>query len=101
MFYVRLDPEHRPRFVYRHRLGTDPKNDPLIYEEKDFGFEISVGLTPTKRFIAISTTDQDTSESWLIDAAQPANPPVLVAARELNIQYRVSDRSDALMISRS
>ena len=44
LFYVRLDPEHRPRFVYRHRLGTDPKNDPLIYEEKDLGFEISVGL---------------------------------------------------------
>ena len=98
LFYVRLDPEHRPRFVYRHRLGTDPKNDPLIYEEKDLGFEISVGLTPTKRFIVISTADQDTSESWLIDAAQPANPPVLVAARELNIQYRVSDWSDRLLI---
>ena len=24
LFYVRLDEDHRPRFVYRHRLGTDP-----------------------------------------------------------------------------
>ena len=27
LFYVRLDAEHRPRFVYRHRLGNDPVTD--------------------------------------------------------------------------
>jgi oligopeptidase B len=98
LFYVRHDAEHRARLVYRHRLGTDPAKDPLIYEEKDPGFEVSVGLTRTKRFIVISTGGQDTSESWLIDAAQPASAPVLVAAREPNIQYGVSDWGDRLLI---
>ena len=98
LFYVRLDSEHRPRFVYRHRLGTNPKNDVLIYEEKDPGFEVSVRLTSTKRFIVISTGGQDTSESWLIDAAQPASAPILVAAREAEIQYVVSDWGDRLLI---
>ena len=98
LFYVRLDSEHRPRFVYRHRLGTNPKKDVLIYEEKDPGFEVSVRLTSTKRFIVISTGGQDTSESWLIDAAQPASAPILVAAREAEIQYVVSDWGDRLLI---
>ena len=98
LFYVRHDAEHRARFVYRHRLGTNPAKDPLVYEEKDPGFEVSVGLTRTKRFIVISTGGQDTSESWLIDAAQPTSAPVLVAAREPNIQYGVSDWGDRLLI---
>ena len=25
LFYVKRDEDHRPRFVYRHRLGTDPE----------------------------------------------------------------------------
>src|SRR5690606_8660234 len=32
-YYVKLDAEHRPSRVYLHRLGTDTKNDELIYEE--------------------------------------------------------------------
>jgi oligopeptidase B len=98
LLYVRYDSEHRPRFVYRHRLGTDPTKDPLVYEEKDLGLQVSVGLTHTKRFIVISAGGQDTSESWLIDAARPASAPLLVAAREPNIQYGVTDWGDRLLI---
>ena len=98
LFYVRLDAEHRPRLVYRHRLGTDPKNDPLIYEEKDLGFEVSVRLTRTSRFILISTGDQETTETWMIDAAQPTSSPFLVAAREPDLQYEVMDGGDRLII---
>ena len=45
IYYVRQDDELRSRFVYRHRLGTDPANDPLVYEEKDLQFSVSVGRT--------------------------------------------------------
>ena len=98
LFYVRHDAEHRARFVYRHRLGTNPAKDPLVYQEKDLSFEVSVDLTHTKRFVVISTDGQDTTENWLIDAAQPASAPVLVAAREHNIQYDISDWGDWLLI---
>ena len=37
LFYVRLDRNQRPLYVYRHRLGTPGKSDVLIYEEKDKG----------------------------------------------------------------
>jgi len=93
-----FDAEHRARFVYRHRLGADPKNDPLVYEEKDLGFEVSLGLARTNRFVAISAADQDTSETWLIDGREPASAPVLVVARERDIQYDVIDGGDRLVI---
>src|SRR5262245_179234 len=38
LFYVRLDANQRPLYVYRHRLGTPGKADVLVYTEKDIGF---------------------------------------------------------------
>ena len=78
-------PSIAARFVYRHRLGTDPANDPLVYEEKDLGFEVSVGLTRTKRFILISTGGPGHVRN-LADRRRAARKrPVLVAARERSI----------------
>ena len=54
IYYVRHDDELRARFVYRHRLGTDPANDPLVYEENDLQFSVSVGRTSSGRFVVIS-----------------------------------------------
>ena len=33
LFYVRLDANHRPSRVFRHRLGTSAEMDVLVYEE--------------------------------------------------------------------
>ncbi|HIC81487.1 MAG TPA: S9 family peptidase, partial [Kiloniellaceae bacterium] len=38
LFYVTLDAEHRPSKVFRHRLGSDPAEDVLVYAEPDPGF---------------------------------------------------------------
>jgi oligopeptidase B len=98
LFYSRLDDEHRPLFVYRHRLGTDPANDPLVYEEKDLQFAVSVGRTNNGRFVVISTSSSDTSESRLIEVAHPDGAPVLVQARTDNLLYDVDDWGDQLVI---
>jgi oligopeptidase B len=98
LFYVKRDEDHRPRFVYRHRLGTDPAGDQQIYGENDLGFEVSVDSTRTEQFVVISTSNGDTSEEWLIDAARPDSEPVLVAVREPNIRYDVDDWGDRLVI---
>ena len=38
VFYNILDEAMRPYKLFRHRLGTEAKNDPLVYEEKDEKF---------------------------------------------------------------
>ena len=98
LFYVRLDDEHRARFVYRHRVGSDPSNDQLVYEEKDVGFGVSVDTTRSGRFVVISTEDSDTSEAWLIDAERPESAPRLVLAREPGLRYYLDDWGDRLVI---
>ena len=98
LFYVRLDDEHRERFVYRHRIGSDPAGDQLVYEEKDLGFAVSVSATRSGRFVVISTGNLATSEERLIDAARPQRSPTLVVPRQPGMRYMVDDWGDRLVI---
>src|SRR5215475_3174235 len=98
LFYVKLDENHRPLLVFRHRLGTDPAHDQLIYKEDDPGFEVAVAGTRSGRFVVISSMNDDTSEQWLIESARPESSPRLVAARSSNVRYTVDDWGDRLVI---
>jgi len=99
VFYVRLDDNHRPMFVYRHKLGTPVDSDVLVYREPDIGFYVGVGETQSKRFILIDAHDHQTSEIQLIDAEAPESAPRLVAARRTGHEYGVEHRGDELIIT--
>jgi oligopeptidase B len=97
-FYVKLDENHRPLQVWRHRLGTSQSDDLLVYEEKDSGWFTNIHESSTGRYCVIAGGDHDTSEQYLIDLADPLATPRLVAAREKDVQYSVNDRGDQLFI---
>jgi oligopeptidase B len=97
-YYVELDEHHRPVRVKLHRLGTGSAEDALIYEEKDPGFFVHVGLTQSKAFVVIDASDHETSEAYLIDRRDPAAAPRLVAARTPQIRYDVEHHNDRLFI---
>ena len=96
--YVRLDENHRPLQVYRHRLGTAQSDDVLVYEEKDSGWFTRIEESSSGRFGIVATGNQETSERWLIDLSRADAPPRLVAARETGVRYTVYDRGDELFI---
>ncbi|MBI5265570.1 MAG: S9 family peptidase [Bradyrhizobium sp.] len=97
-FYVKLDDNHRPLQVWRHRLGTAQADDVLVYEEKDAGWFTHIHESTSGRFCVIAGGDHETSEQHLIDLADPDTPPRLIAARENGVQYSVADRGDELFI---
>jgi len=97
-FYVRLDDNHRPMQVWRHRLGTQQADDVLIYEEQDSGWFTHIHESTSGRFCVIAGGDHETSEQRLIDLSAPDTPPRLVAAREEGVQYSLTDRGDELFI---
>ena len=98
IYYVRQDDELRSRFVYRHRLGTDPANDPLVYEEKDLQFSVSVGRTGSGRFVVISAATWDTSEARIVETAKPEGEPRLIQARTPGLMYSIDDGGDRLIV---
>lgn len=98
VFYTLLDDNHRPSKVFRHRLGTDPAADELIYEEKDSGFFVGVGRTQSGRFLVIDCHDHQTSEVWLLDLQAPDAMLFCVSPRDVGHEYSVEDQGDALII---
>lgn len=98
LFYVRLDDNHRPRWVFRHTIGSDPAGDVLVYEEPDAGFFVGVTTTQSHAFVLIDTHRHDTSEVYLIDADAPETAPRLVAPRDYGHEYSVEHRGDELVI---
>ena len=98
VFYTVLDENHRPYQVRRHRVGSDPGADPVVYEEADPGFFIRIGESESRRFVLISAHDHTTSEVHLIDSAAPESAPRVLAARERGVEYDVSLRGELLYI---
>src|ERR1700733_4547249 len=53
VFYVRLDEAQRPFQIWRHRLGSDPAGDVLVFEELDRRFALGTGSTRDQSFVLI------------------------------------------------
>jgi oligopeptidase B len=98
IYYIRVDANHRPLFVYRHKLGTPVSDDVLVYEEKDTGFYVGVSSTQSGRFILIDIHDHETSEVHLVDAESSSATPRLISGRRKGHQYGVEHHGDRLII---
>jgi oligopeptidase B len=98
LFYVRLDDNHRPLFVYRHRVGTPADQDVLVYAEPDSGFYVGVDETQSGRFVLIDAHDHQTSEVFLIDSDRPESAPRVVEPRTHGHEYSVDHHGDRLYV---
>ncbi|MCW8997086.1 MAG: S9 family peptidase, partial [Kangiellaceae bacterium] len=88
IFYVKKDPQTLLPFqVYRHALGTDPKNDVLVYEEKDNTFYTYIYKTRSEKYIGIGLSSTMNSEARFIDADNPASEPKIFLPREKDHKY--------------
>ncbi len=97
-FYTRLDANHRPSRVLFHRIGDDPADDRLVYEEADPGFFMNVSGTRSNAWILIGINDHETSEYRILSAADPLAEPKLVSARETGLQYDLEEGGDVFFI---
>jgi oligopeptidase B len=99
LLYIRLDDNHRPLFVYRHRLGTPVEDDVLVYEEKDIGYYVAIDKTLSGKFLIVDAHDHQSNEIYLLDADQPEGALRLVAAREHGHEYQVDHHGSHLIIT--
>ncbi len=99
-FYVRKDVKTLLGYqVWRHVLGTDPKQDVLVFEEKDNRFYIGVFRTKSKKYVSIvSDMNQVSSEYRLIEATNPTGNFVVFQPRENNLQYSIEHYNDKFYV---
>jgi oligopeptidase B len=87
LYWIWRDENARPSKVFRRpaRGGEDA----LIYEEPDEGMFLGVGTTADDSFVLIQSQNQESSEAWLIPAADPTAAPVVAQARLPSVRYDV------------
>jgi len=90
IFYSKLDEHHRPRKIFRHKIGTPVKNDELIFEEKSEAFTVGIGLSSDEKYYFIATSDHNTSEQYYFLADEENPKPKLIKKRKKGIIYSVS-----------
>jgi oligopeptidase B len=87
LFYVENDPETLlSTKVKKHVVGTDPKDDVLVYEEQDDTFYMGIGRTRDDQYIVIAWTARCRTRLRYAPAANPDAFKVL-APRARDVEY--------------
>ena len=90
IFYSRLDENHRPRKIYRHKLGTNTKDDELIFEEKSEAFTVGIDLSSDDKYFFITTSDHNTSEQYYFGVNEKNPEPKIINKRKRGIIYSIN-----------
>ncbi len=90
IFYSKLDKHHRPRKIFRHKLGTSPKEDQLIFEENSEAFTVGIGLSSDEEYYFINTSDHNTSEQYYFHKNEKNPKPKIIKKREKGTIYSVN-----------
>ncbi len=98
LFWLWRDEEGRPKKVYRRPIRGGASDDVLIYEEKDAGFFVGLGVTNSREWIVIGAGNQEQSEQLVIPARTPTVTPRVFAAREPGLRYDIEHWNDAWYI---
>ena len=86
-FYSKLDKFHRPRQIFRHKIGTNIKEDILIFEEQDDRFTCGIGTSSDEKFYFISTSEHTTSEVYYFNKDETKPEPKLILERKDGVEY--------------
>ena len=90
IFYSKLDEHHRPRKIFRHKLGSSVLDDELIFEEKSEAFTVGLGISSDEKFFFITSSDHNTSEQYYFAVHEQEPKPKLIQKRERGIIYSVN-----------
>jgi oligopeptidase B len=88
----------RPNKIMKHVLGTDPSEDPAIYEERDETFDIYAYKTKSKKYIMIASIQTLSSEYRFLDADNPDAELQIIQPREKDHEYSVDHYQDKFYI---
>ena len=90
IYYSKLDKYHRPRKIFKHKIGSPKNEDQLIFEEKSEAFTVGINLTSDEKYFIITTSDHNTSEQYYFNTNEEYPKPKLIKKRKKGIIYSVN-----------
>ncbi|WP_298303883.1 S9 family peptidase [Flavobacterium sp.] len=99
LFYSRKDEVTlRPDRIYKHKLGSNPSDDVVVYFEKDDTFNVSIYKSKSKKYLIISSESTLTSEFQILLSATPDEQFKIFQKRTRELEYSISHYEDSFYI---
>ena len=99
IFYAKHDPATLRAFqIYRHVLGTDCREDALVFEESDETFSAWVFKTKSRKFLMIVSSQTLSQEYRYLEADDPSAEFKIFLARERNHEYHIEHLQERFLI---
>ena len=91
LFYIKKDVKTLLGYqVYRHVLGTDYKQDALVYEEKDNQFYMGLYRMKSKKYVAIVSDHNGVATEYrLLEASKPTSEFLVFCPRIRGHEYDI------------
>ncbi len=87
LFYTTFDDAKRTDKLWRHVLGTEPREDALVHHESDTSLWVSISRTLSDAYLVLTLSNMTSSEQYILEADDPAGEFRLVAAIEDDVEY--------------
>jgi len=101
VLYIEKDPVtllgHKVR---KHVLGTDPKDDPVVFDEQDESFYVELDVSKDDRYVYIYSSSTVSSEQRYADVSDPKLEFRVILPRERDHEY-LADHIDGRWIIRT
>ena len=98
IFYNVLDEAKRPYKLYRHTLGTDPKEDILVYHEEDEPFFLYLRKTRSRTYLLLSLESNTTTEVHYLRADYPTEDFEVIHPRQHEMEYYIDHHGEKFLI---
>lgn len=98
LFYVVNNENWRPYRVMRHRLGTDPADDAILFEEEDDGFFVEIWRSTSRKYLIVSTASNVTSEVHFLALDNADTTLTTVEPRKDQHEYDLDHHRDRWVI---
>lgn len=98
IFYIRKDESLRAYKVYRHKLGTNPSEDVLIFHEEDETFDVTVFKTKSLEYIFLASSSTISDEHHFIPADNVFAEWKVIQPRIDDLEYSVEHYEDEFYI---
>ncbi len=98
LFYTVFDHAHRSFKLYRHKAGSDPQEDALLFHEQDEAFSLYIRRTRSGDYLLLTHASQSASEVRYLPANQPEGNFQLIQPRQPWLEYAVDQVGDRFLI---
>lgn len=98
VFYVPVDEDLRHTKVMFHEYLQSPKEDILVFHEKDILYNVSISPSSSHDFLMINSSGHDNNEYYVIDMTSDNLESKIIIPRAKSIYYSMNHNGDYFYI---